>query len=105
LLIHSITSPVLPPIVSVVSIDREGNDDHPARDAGAMASRGLPPLGRTDALLEVGRDRRPAKADPVPAQNFHKAERGWRFSRAGRTVTVVVALLSAVASIFAFRFS
>jgi hypothetical protein len=28
----------------VVSIDREGNDDHPTRDAGAMASRGLPPL-------------------------------------------------------------
>jgi hypothetical protein len=25
----------------VVSIDREGDDDHPARDAGAMASRGF----------------------------------------------------------------
>src|SRR5262245_59455331 len=30
--------PVLPAIVSVVSIDREGDDDYPARDAGAMAS-------------------------------------------------------------------
>jgi hypothetical protein len=30
-------SPVLPAIVSVVSIDRGGHDDYPARDAGAMA--------------------------------------------------------------------
>jgi hypothetical protein len=28
----------------VVSIDREGHDDHPARDAGAVASRRFPPL-------------------------------------------------------------
>jgi hypothetical protein len=42
--VHEQRSPVLPSIVSVVSIDREGNDDHPARDAGAMASCGLPPL-------------------------------------------------------------
>jgi hypothetical protein len=34
-----------PPIVSVVSIDGEGHDDHPARDAGAVASRGFPRLG------------------------------------------------------------
>src|SRR5215813_11052575 len=49
-------SPVLPPIVSVVSIDREGNDDHPARDASAMASCGLPPL----LALEIPEPGRPA---------------------------------------------
>jgi hypothetical protein len=39
----------------VVSIDREGNDDHPARDAGAMASRGFPPL----LALEISEPGRP----------------------------------------------
>jgi hypothetical protein len=35
--------PVLPAFVSVVSIGiRGGDDNHPARDAGAMASRGFP---------------------------------------------------------------
>src|SRR5262245_4578990 len=52
-------SPVLPPIVSVVSIDREGNDDRPARDAGAMASCGLPPL----LAPEVPEPGRPATID------------------------------------------
>jgi len=37
---------VLPAIVSMVSIDRGGDDDHPTRGAGAMASRGLSPLLR-----------------------------------------------------------
>src|SRR5262245_55286875 len=41
--VHEQRSPVLPAIVSVVSIDREGNDDHSPRDAGAMASRGFRP--------------------------------------------------------------
>src|SRR5215471_11054141 len=43
-------------LVSLVSIDREGDDDHPARDAGAMASCGLPPL----LALEIPEPRRPA---------------------------------------------
>src|SRR5947207_13374761 len=54
--VHDQRSPVLHPIVSVVSIDREGNDDHPARDAGAMTSRGLPPL----LALEIPEPGRPA---------------------------------------------
>src|SRR6266481_2631394 len=47
---------VLPPIVSMVSIDRGGDDDHPTRGAGAMASRGLSPL----LALEVSEAGRPA---------------------------------------------
>jgi hypothetical protein len=35
---------VLPAIVPVVSIDRGGDDHHPARDADAMSSRGFPLL-------------------------------------------------------------
>jgi hypothetical protein len=35
---------------------REGNGDHPARDAGAMASRGFPPL----LALEIPQPGRPA---------------------------------------------
>src|SRR5205823_6221828 len=42
--------------------------------------------------------------NPVLAQNLHRGERGWRFSRAGRTVTVMVTILFAVVSIFVFRF-
>src|SRR5258708_10426439 len=54
--VHEQRSPVLPPIVSVVSIDRGGNDDHPTRDAGAMASRGFPPL----LALEIPEPGRPS---------------------------------------------
>ncbi len=38
-----------------------------------------------------------------PCSNLHKAEKDWRFARAGRTVTVMVAILCALASIFEFR--
>ena len=38
------------------SIDRGGNDDHPTRDAGAMASRGFPPL----LALEIPEPGRPS---------------------------------------------
>src|SRR5262245_22438068 len=68
IVVHEQRSPVLPPIVSVVSIDRGGDDDHPARDAGAMASRGFPPL----LALEIPEPGRPAtnrcgaaEADPT----------------------------------------
>jgi hypothetical protein len=54
--VHEQRSPVLPPIVSVVSIDRGGDDDYPTRDAGAMASRGLSPL----LALEISEPGRPA---------------------------------------------
>ena len=40
--------------LSVVSIDREGDDDRPARDAGAMASCELPPLAGNPATWEAG---------------------------------------------------
>src|SRR5215472_4212115 len=88
-------SPVLPPIVSVVSIDREGNDDHPTRDASAMASCGLPPL----LALEIPEPGRPATnrcgstgADP---SNEHReyalgcTAHSWRVAQArlcGRSV-------------------
>ena len=42
-------------------------------------------------------------ASGILAQNLHRAERGWRFSRAGRTVTTMVTILFAIISIFAFR--
>src|SRR5258708_36745897 len=54
--VHEQRSPVLPPIVSMVSIDRGGDDDHPTRGAGAMASRGLSPL----LPLEISKPGRPA---------------------------------------------
>jgi hypothetical protein len=38
-----------------------------------------------------------------PCSNLHKAEENWRFSQAGRTVTLMVAILSAIVSIFEFR--
>jgi hypothetical protein len=38
-----------------------------------------------------------------PCSNFHKAEKDWRFSRAGHTVTVMVTILCALDSIFEFR--
>ena len=41
--------------------------------------------------------------DPCPCSNFHKAEKDWRFSRAGHTVTVMVTILCALVSIFEFR--
>jgi hypothetical protein len=59
-----------------------------------------------------GRDlRRPTAArfanglflSPCPCSNLHKAEKDWRFARAGRTVTVMVAILCALVSIFEFR--
>src|SRR5262245_21719065 len=56
IVVHEQRSPVLPPIVSVVSIDRGGDDDRPTRDAGAMASRGLSPL----LALEIPQHGRPA---------------------------------------------
>src|SRR5262249_31928469 len=60
--VHEQRSPVLPPIISVVSVDREGNDDHPARDTGAMASRGVPPLLALE-IPEPGRPRPPIDAN------------------------------------------
>jgi hypothetical protein len=38
-----------------------------------------------------------------PCSNLHKAEKDWRFLRAGHTVTVMVAILSAIFSILEFR--
>src|SRR6266849_2947772 len=38
-----------------------------------------------------------------PCSNLHKPENNWRFLRAGRTVTVMVTILSAIVSIFEFR--
>jgi hypothetical protein len=38
-----------------------------------------------------------------PCSNLHKAEKDWRFARAGRTVTVMVAILCALVSIFEFH--
>src|SRR5712691_6101790 len=40
---------------------------------------------------------------PVLAQISHKAEKDWRFLRAGHTVTVMVTILSAIFSILEFR--
>jgi hypothetical protein len=33
---------------------------------------------------------------PCPCSNLHKAEKDWRFARAGRTVTVMIAILCAL---------
>src|SRR5216683_2509164 len=38
-----------------------------------------------------------------PCSNLHKPENNWRFLRAGRTVAVMVTILSAIVSIFEFR--
>src|SRR5882762_403775 len=38
-----------------------------------------------------------------PCSNLHKAEKDWRFSRSGHTVTVMVTILCALVSIFEFR--
>ena len=38
-----------------------------------------------------------------PCSNLHNAEKDWRFSRAGRTVAVMVTILWALVSIFEFR--
>src|SRR5713226_6270190 len=38
-----------------------------------------------------------------PCSNLHKAEKDWRFSRAGHTVAVMVTILCAVVSILEFR--
>ena len=45
----------------------------------------------------------PRRLPPVLAQNLHKAEKDWRFLRAGHTATVMVTILSAIFSIFEFR--
>ena len=52
---------VQPPIVSVVSIDRRGDDNRPTRDAGAMASRRLSPLLALE-IPQHGRGRPPIDA-------------------------------------------
>jgi len=38
-----------------------------------------------------------------PCSNLHKAEKDWRFSRAGHTVTVMVTILCGIVSFFEFR--
>ena len=38
-----------------------------------------------------------------PCSNLHEAEKDWRFSRAGHTVTVMVTILGALLSILEFR--
>src|SRR5713226_2116385 len=42
-------------------------------------------------------------AGSCPCSNLHKAEKDWRFSRAGHTVAVMVTILCAVVSILEFR--
>jgi|SRR5262249_2021107 len=42
--------------IGLAAPDPEGNGDHPARDAGAMASRGFPPLLAEFVCREVDRD-------------------------------------------------
>src|SRR6478672_6617672 len=82
--VHEQRSAVLPPIVSVVSIDRGGDDDRPTRDAGANVQ--CPPMGRLLAPLsrsdetnshrlrgEKGVDLTPATAKPDR----------WRLARQG----------------------
>jgi transposase InsO family protein len=41
--------------------------------------------------------------DWCPCSNLHKAEKDWRFSRAGHIVTVMVTILCALVSMFEFR--
>jgi hypothetical protein len=41
---HEQRSPVLHPAVSLVSVGPQGHDDHPARDACALASHWVSPL-------------------------------------------------------------
>src|SRR5665811_2388563 len=53
---HKQRSLVLPPAVSVVSVDPAGSHDHPARDTGALASSRLLPI----LALEVTISGRPA---------------------------------------------
>ncbi len=47
--------------------------------------------------------RRQHRLAGCPCSNLHKAEKDWRFSRAGRNVTVMVTILCALVSFFEFR--
>jgi hypothetical protein len=42
-------------------------------------------------------------ARACPCSNLHKAEKDWRFSRAGHSVAVMVTILCTLVSIFEFR--
>ena len=76
---HEQRSLVLRPDVSMVSIDPEGRHDHPARNAGALASGRLSPL----LALEIGsRGGRPQNRDGIartdPADEHRRTSFGVR---------------------------
>src|SRR6266511_4734995 len=54
-------------------------------------------------LVEVVRAGVALERCRCPCSNLHKVEKDWRFSWAGRTVTVMVTILCALVSIFEFR--
>src|SRR6478736_3575722 len=61
-------SPVLGPVVSMVSIGPQGHHDHPARDPGAMASSWLPSVLALEIPLPwrpIANRRGAARADPA----------------------------------------
>jgi hypothetical protein len=66
--VHQQRSPVLHPVVSLVSVSSQGHDDYAARDCDALAARGISPLLALE-IAEPGRSaedrRRFAGIDPA----------------------------------------
>ena len=60
-------------------------------------------IGMMDVVLSAERALMKAITGTCPCSNLHKAEKDWRFSRAGHTVMVMVTILCALVSIFEFR--
>src|SRR5262249_17991484 len=69
---HEWRSLILGPAVSMVSIDAQGDHDHPARDRRALASGRLPPV----LALEIPLARRPTKDRRGSARADRADERG-----------------------------